>query len=230
MRTFTALFIKQCKDSMRNLPSMMILLIYPAVACIMVTAMGSEEGMSRFFVTMFGAMHCTFAPISIAANILSEEKEKGTLRSLRMAGVSMVNYLLSLSLFVILAAMLTGSLFLVMDSFDTEYAIQFCVTMLCGDVLSTLVGLCIGICSKNVAAANGMAVPVGLVLALLPMLARFNDGIAKAAEYTYSGQISMLLEGGDVTGKTIGVCALYFAGLCVALMILFRRSRTESIQ
>ena len=63
---------------------------------------------------------------------------------------------------------------------------------------------------KNAAAANGMAVPVGLVLALLPMLARFNDGITKAAEYTYSGQISHLLEGGDVTTKSlfrISACA-----------------------
>lgn len=80
---------------------------------------------------------------------------------------------------------------------------------------------------KNVAAANGMAVPVGLVLALLPMLARFNDGIAKAAEYTYSGQISHLLEGGDVTTKAICVMAAYFAAQWAVLLFLFRRGRME---
>ncbi len=227
MKTFTAVFIKQVKDSLRNLPSLMVILIYPAVAWIMITAMGSQEDMSGFFVPVFAAMHCSFAPIMISSSILSEEKEKGTLRSLMMAGVSMVNYLISISVFVVLAAMLTGSLFLMMDHSTSSYAVTFTLAMLAGEVLSTLAGLCIGIYSKNVAAANGMAVPVGLVLALLPMLARFNDGIAKAAEYTYSGQISHLLEGGDVTAKAICVMAAYFAALWAVLIFLFKRSSME---
>ena len=227
MKTFTAVFIKQVKDSLRNLPSLMVIQIYPAVAWIMITAMGSQEDMSGFFVPVFAAMHCSFAPIMISSSILSEEKEKGTLRSLMMAGVSMVNYLISISVFVVLAAMLTGSLFLMMDHSTSSYAVTFTVAMLAGEVLSTLAGLCIGIYSKNVAAANGMAVPVGLVLALLPMLARFNDGIAKAAEYTYSGQISHLLEGGDVTAKAICVMAAYFAALWAVLIFLFKRSSME---
>ena len=227
MKTFTAVFIKQVKDSLRNLPSLMVILIYPAVAWIMITAMGSQEDMSGFFVPVFAAMHCSFAPIIISSSILSEEKEKGTLRSLMMAGVSMVNYLISISVFVVLAAMLTGSLFLMMDHSTSSYAVTFTLAMLAGEVLSTLAGLCIGIYSKNVAAANGMAVPVGLVLALLPMLARFNDGIAKAAEYTYSGQISHLLEGGDVTAKAICVMAAYFAALWAVLIFLFKRSSME---
>ena len=227
MKTFTAVFIKQVKDSLRNLPSLMVILIYPAVAWIMITAMGSQEDMSGFFVPVFAAMHCSFAPIMISSSILSEEKEKGTLRSLMMAGVSMVNYLISISVFVVLAAMLTGSLFLMMDHSTSSYAVTFTLAMLAGEVLSTLAGLCIGIYSKNVAAANGMAVPVGLVLALLPMLARFNDGIAKVAEYTYSGQISHLLEGGDVTAKAICVMAAYFAALWAVLIFLFKRSSME---
>ena len=227
MRTSAAIFIKQCKDSVHNLPSLTVILIYPAVAWIMITAMGSEEGMSGFFVPMFSAMHCSFAPIMISSSILSEEKEKGTLRSLMMAGVSMVNYLISLSVFVILAAMLTGSAFLMMGQFSSSYAVKFIFAMLVGTVLSTLVGLCIGIASKNVTAANGMAVPVGLVLALLPMLARFNQSIAKVAEYTYSGQISRLLEGGDISAKAVCVIAAYFAAMWALLLFLFRRSRTE---
>lgn len=227
MRTSIAILIKQCKDSLHNLPSLTVILIYPAVAWIMITAMGDEEGMSGFFVPMFATMHCSFAPIMISSSILSEEKEKGTLRSLMMAGVSMVNYLISLSAFVITAAMLTGSVFLMMDCFSSSYAVKFTFAMFSGTVLSTLVGLCIGIHSKNVTAASGMAVPVGLVLALLPMLSRFNSGIAKAAEYTYSGQISRLLDGGDLTAKAIIVMAVYFAVLWIVLIVLFRRRRME---
>ena len=227
MRTFTALFIKQCKDSMRNLPSMMILLIYPAVACIMVTAMGSEEGMSRFFVTMFGAMHCTFAPISIAANILSEEKEKGTLRSLVMAGVSRIQYLLSLFLFVLIAVMLTASAFLLMKPVTASYAGNFACAMLLGSAVSAVIGMCIGLHSKNVTAANGIAVPVGLVFALLPMLGQFNSSLSKAAEFTYSGQLRTVFEGGCFTAQTWLVSVAYLAALSFLLVILFRRKGLE---
>lgn len=227
MKTIRALLIKQCKDSFRNLPSLMILIIYPAVAFIMIKAMKGEEGMDNVFVPMFAAMHCSFAPLVISSNILSEEKEKGTLRSLIMAGVSRVNYLTSLSLFVLLSVMLTGSTFLLMKDDSARSALSFTGAMLVGSAVSTLIGLCIGIYSKNVTAANGIAVPIGLVFALLPMLGQFNESISKFAEYTYSGQLRAVFEGGEFTLNTLLVPAAYFVALSVMLIILFRRKGME---
>lgn len=227
MKAITALLIKQCKDSLRNLPSLMILIIYPAVAFVMITAMKGEQGMDDVFVPMFAAMHCSFAPLVISSNILSEEKEKGTLRSLIMAGVSRVKYLISLSVFVLVAVLLTGSAFLLMKLFDLSSAAAFAAAMLAGAAVSALIGLCIGIYSKNVTAANGIAVPVGLVFALLPMLGQFNDGIAKVAKYTYSGQLRTVFEGGDYTLRTALVPAAYFITLSVLLIVLFRRKGME---
>ena len=227
MNTIRALLIKQCKDSFRNLPSLMILIIYPAVAFIMIKAMKGEEGMDNVFVPMFAAMHCSFAPLVVSSNILSEEKEKGTLRSLIMAGVSRVKYLISLSIFVLLSVMLTGSTFLLMKDFTAQSAAAFAGAMLAVSAVSALIGLCIGIYSKNVTAANGIAVPVGLVFALLPMLGQFNGSIAKVAGYTYSGQLRAVFEGGEFTLNTALVSAAYFIALSVLLIILFRRKGME---
>lgn len=227
MKTIFALLIKQCKDSLRNLPSLMILIIYPAVAFIMIAAMKGEENMNGFFVPMFAAMHCSFAPLVISSNILSEEKEKGTLRSLLMAGVSRVKYLISLSAFVLASVMLTGCTFLLMKPFTVPEAVSFAAAMLAGATVSDLIGLCIGIVSKNVTAANGIAVPAGLGFALLPMLGQFNDSIAKVSEYTYSGQLSAVFEGGDFTLRTAVVTAAYFAALFILLLVLFRRKGLE---
>ena len=227
MKIILALLIKQCKDSLRNLPSLMILIIYPAVAFVMITAMKGEEGMDNVFVPMFAAMHCSFAPLVISSNILSEEKEKSTLRSLIMAGVSRVKILISLSVFVLTSVLLTGSAFLLMKPFTLQTAMWFAAAMLTGAAVSTLIGLCIGIYSKNVTAANGLAVPVGLVFALLPMLGQFNNGIAKVARYTYSGQLRNVFEGGTFTLNTALVPAAYFAALSVLLIFLFRRKGME---
>ena len=227
MRTSFALLHKQCKDSLCNLPTLMILVIYPAVAFVMITAIGAQEGTSQMFVSMFATMHCCFAPATVAANILAEEKEKGTLRSLLLSGVGRVNYLVSLSVFVIFAALLTGSTFLLMDSFDRAYLSAFWIAMSAGAVISTLLGLCIGILSRNTAAANGMAVPVGLVFSLLPMLAQFNDTIAKAAKLLYSGHISLLLGGSSASWQTAAVLFTYFAIGAVGVTALFQKKGLE---
>ena len=158
---------------------------------------------------------------------LSEEKEKGTLRSLIMAGVNRVTYLISLSVFVLCSVLLTGSSFLLMKDFSAPSAAAFFTAMLLGSVVSVLIGLCIGICSKNVTAANGMAVPVGLIFALIPMLGQFNDDIARVAKFTYSGQLRTVLEGGDFTATIVTVPAAYFVTLSVLLIILFRRNGME---
>lgn len=227
MKTICALLIKQCKDSLHNLPSLMILIIYPAVAFIMITAMQGEENMGDIFIPMFAAMHCSFAPLVISSNILSEEKEKGTLRSLVMAGVSRIQYLLSLFWFVLIAVMLTASAFLLMKPVTASYAGNFACAMLLGSAVSAVIGMCIGLHSKNVTAANGIAVPVGLVFALLPMLGQFNSSLSKAAEFTYSGQLRTVFEGGCFTAQTWLVSVAYLAALSFLLVILFRRKGLE---
>ena len=227
MNIITALLIKQCKDSFRNLPSLMILMIYPAVALIMITSMKSEADLDSFFVPMFAAMHCSFAPLVTSSNILSEEKEKGTLRSLVMAGVSRAKYLISLSLFVLASVMVTGSTFLFMKQTDISSAAAFMAAMLTGSAVSTLIGLCIGIYSKNVTAANGMAVPVGLIFALIPMLGQFNEGIGKAAKYTYSGEIKAVFDSGCYPLNAVTISASYFIVLSILLLFLFRRKGME---
>ena len=227
MKTIAALLIKQTKDSLRNLPSLMILAIYPAVAAIMVAAMDSSESPAQFFVPMFAAMHCSFAPLVLSSNILSEEKEKGTLRSLLMAGVSRRQILASLSLFVLLAVMLTGSVFLVLKPMEGGEAIRFAAAMLFGASVSVLMGLCVGILSPNVTAANGMAVPAGLVFALLPMLGQFNDSLSAVADYTFSGRLKTVFEGGVFTLPVALVPSAYLAVLSVLLLWLFRRRGLE---
>ena len=225
MTAILALLRKQIKDSLCNFPALMVMLIYPVVAFVMITALGSEDGISGMFVTMFATMHASFAPLVTASNILSEEKEKGTLRALIMTGVSRRQYLVSQSLFVVSVTLLTGSTFLVMDTFARGHAAAFAAAMLCGAVLSTLAGLCVGMTSRNVSASNGIAVPIGLISALLPMLARFNESLDRAARYLYSGQISRVLDSGELSGEFAAVMAVYAVLLTGLTAFLFK---TES--
>lgn len=233
MRTTLAILNKQCKDSLNNLQSMMILVIYPVVAFVMVLALGDKDGMDgvamdSMFISMFATMHCSFIPIVLGSNIIAEEKEKGTLRSLIMSGVGRINYLVSIAIFVIVSVMLTGSTFLLMGDFTQAEIYKFLITMLCGSVISVLIGLCVGISAKNVTAANGLAMPIAMVFAFLPMMAQFNDGIAKVAKFTYSRQISLVIESGrDISAEMLIICGIYAAASAVLLVVLFKKKGLE---
>jgi ABC-2 type transport system permease protein len=96
-----------------------------------------------------------------------------------------------------------------------------------GSLISIILGTSIGLCSKNAAAANGMAVPFGMVFAFLPMLANFNKGIEAVSKFTFGQQISYLLAGKGITTFGIIILCVNFVLLLVISALLFKRSISE---
>ena len=189
IRNIQAVFIKQIWDTLKNMQVLVLFIIYPAVAFVMIQAMGEQEESRYFFLSTFAVMHCVFTPVVSTAAVLSEEKEKNTLRVLILSGVKPLEYLFSIGFFVWMATQITGISFLLMAGCSPLQGagLLFLFTAAC--VPSVILGMCIGMYARNMAAANALAVPVGMVFAFLPMLAFFNQTIEKAAQFTYSYQI-----------------------------------------
>lgn len=227
VQNITALFQKQTKDIFKNLPVMVLFIVYPIIALIMTQAMKEQVGMGSFFISIFATMHCAFTPIVATTSIISEEKEKNTLRVLIMSNVTLREYLFSIGGFVMISTLLTGSLFLPVCENPAEIALPFMLSMAAGSLISIILGTCIGLFSKNAAAANGMAVPFGMVFAFLPMLANFNKGIEAVSKFTFGQQISYLLAGKEITTFGVIVLCVNFAVLLVIAAVLFRKSISE---
>lgn len=220
----TALFQKQVKDVFKNMPVLILFFVYPIVAVIMTTAMKNQADMGPFFISIFATMHCVFTPIVSTVGIISEEKEKNTLRVLIMSNVTLKEYLLSIGGFIFTATLLTGSSFILISDQPAENALPFLLSMGIGSLISIVLGSCIGLFSKNASAANGMAVPFGLLFAFLPMLANFNKGIETVSRFTYGQQISYLISGKEITAFGIIILCINFAALFVISAVLFKRS------
>lgn len=227
VQNITALFHKQSKDVFRNMPVLVLFLVYPIIAIIMTQAMKDQTGTATLFVSIFATMHCTFTPIVSTVNILAEEKEKNTLRVLIMSNVTLREYLFSIGGFVLIATLLTGSSFLFISGQPAANALPFLLTMAIGALISIVLGTCIGLFSKNAAAANGMSVPFGMVFAFLPMLASFNKGIEAVSKFTYGQQISYQIAGKEVTAFGVVVLCVNFIVLIVISSILFKKSISE---
>lgn len=106
-----------------------------------------------------------------------------------------VEYLFGIGSFVFSACMAGAVVFAVLGGYGGASFVKFLLIMAAGISVSMLLGAVIGIRSKSQISATAIATPVMMVFAFLPMLAMFNETIAKVAEYAYSQQVQLMLDG-----------------------------------
>lgn len=167
--------------------------MFPLMAVIMENAIQLDNMPEHFFVGMFAVMHIGMAPLNVTTAIISEEKEKNTLRMLLFANIKPTEYLIGIGGYVFSACMIGTVVFAVLGGHRGKEFIIFLLIMAAGIVVSMLLGALIGIWSKSQIAATTISTPVMMVFAFLPMIAMFNSTIAKVADIAYSQHIQIML-------------------------------------
>ncbi len=188
-----AIFRKQLKDTLKNKEVLIQFLLFPLIAIIMQNVVKYEGMPENFFVVLFATMYVGMAPLTSMAAIISEEKERNTLRVLMMSNVKPVEYLIGAGAYIMCICMLGSVVFGLAGKYSGSQFVHFLLIMALGILTSLMMGAAIGIRSKNQMAATSLTVPVMMVFSFLPMLSMFNDTIAKVSRFTYSQQISNLM-------------------------------------
>lgn len=207
-KNIATLIYKQAKEILKNMHILILFIVFPIIGIIMSQAMD----VPGFSISIFAVMHCVLVPLSAVSVIMAEEKEKNTLRMLIMSGVSALEYMLSVGIFILGAVMVTAIPFIILLPESTG---KFILSLAVGTVISIILGMCIGSSVKSTAAANGVSVPVGMLLSFMPMLSNFNDTIYEVSKFTYGQQISNLM-----AGKTADIFSLTVIGVNLLIFIL----------
>lgn len=195
-RHISALLWKQCKDTIKNKTILIQFLMFPCMALIMTYSVGNKFDLSpRYFIIMFTSMYITMAPILILSSIISEEKEKGSLRMMIMSNVKPLEYLTGMGCYVLIFTFLGVSVMGIAAQYQPSELLKFLAFSLCGILISIILGAILGMLAKNQTSASGLAAPVMLVCSFVPMLSMFNDSIKQIGQFLYSQQISDLLNG-----------------------------------
>lgn len=213
---------KNTKDIFRNFQILILFLVYPIIGFIMATSMGDQKS---FFIATFATMHFVFAPIVVTTVLLAEEREMNTLRVLRMSGITSMEYLVSTAIFVLVFDMVSGASFLIFGDMDAIQVGKFLAAGMIGGLISIVIGLAIGTYAKSTGAANGLAVPLGMVFSFLPMIASFNPGVEQVSKYLYGQQIHFMMQGADVSIEMILV--LIVNGMVILGVYLWLYSRNN---
>ena len=219
---------KQLKDTLKNKTVLIQFVLFPVLTIIMENTVHLDGMQELFFTKLFSVMYIGMAPLTATASIISEEKEKNTLRVLIMANVRPWQYLLGIGIYVWSACM-AGAVVMATGFRISEIPFYMLIMGL-GFVFSILTGACIGVCAGNQMAATSLVMPVMIILSFLPMLAMFNGTIEKVAGFFYTQQLRMLLERMTFDGLgSGGVAAIIVNGLMAAALFYaaFKRKGLE---
>lgn len=192
MKNAVTIFQKQLIDTLKNKEVLIQFIMFPIMAVIM-TNIIHVEGMPRtYFPNLFASMFIGMSPLTSMAAIISEEKEKNTLRVLLMSNVRPIEYLLGVGSYIWILCMIGSLVFCLTGGYQGKQALFYMLAMASGVLTSLIIGAAIGTWSKNQMTATSITVPIMMLFSFLPMLSTFNDSIAKVARVTYSQQVNLL--------------------------------------
>lgn len=211
LRKTMAIFKKQIKDTLKNRTVLIQFIMFPLLTIIIHNAMLVDGMPKNYFVVLFATMYIGMAPLTGMAAIISEEKEKNTLRVLMMSNVRAGEYLIGVGAYIFLLCMLGAVVFGIVGDYQVTVMFQFLFVMSIGILTSLLIGAAIGTWSKNQMSATSISIPVMMIFSFMPMLAMFNESIAKVSRFTYSQQINNLMNG-------IGVHSLNYENVFVIIV------------
>lgn len=185
---------KQLKDTLKNKTIFIQFILFPVMALVMESTIRFDGMPDHFFVKLFSVMYVGMAPVTALSAIISEEKEKNTLRVLMMANVKPRQYLAGVGSYVWIICMSGAAVMGITAGFRGKQFAFYMLVMGFGILVSVVEGAAIGIFAKNQMMATSLVMPVMLLFSFLPMISLFHDKIRKFAEITYTQQMSLLLE------------------------------------
>ncbi|MDE6595611.1 MAG: ABC transporter permease, partial [Oscillospiraceae bacterium] len=230
MKNIKSVFMKQLLDTVKNKTVFIQFLMFPVMAIIMENAIKIEDMPEHFFAKLFAVMFVGMAPLSCMSAIISEEKEKNTLRALMMCNVKPWQYLVSIGAYIFIMCMVGTAVFAVLTEYSGAGLARFVLSMISGVILSEIIGAVIGIFSRNQMAATSLTLPIMMVFSFLPMLSMFNESVKKVAGIIYSQQISDLINGigvSEVSAKSIIIISANFIIGLVLFAMAYKKKGLE---
>ncbi|MDR0928331.1 MAG: ABC transporter permease [Oscillospiraceae bacterium] len=225
MKSASAIFGKQLRDTFKNRMVLIQFIVFPMMAFLMteLVAKADDTIPNSMFVTMFAAMFVGMTPLMMNAAI-AEDREHKSLRFLIMAGVKPWEYLLGIGGFVLLMSSLVSVIFGLISGFAGMELIRLIAVLIIGSIASALLGATIGIASKNQQAATALGTPVFMVLAFSPMIAQFNETVEKVASVFYTQQVNILVNNASANAlKPFLIIAANIAVLVILFMAVYKK-------
>jgi len=235
MRNLKAVFKKQFKGTIQSPEILLQFIIFPLLAFVMNLMVVTDfEGVPEDIavmlsanmpnmVTMQASIFAGMGLITVMSGIVAEDIEKKSLRFLMMAGVKPISYLIGVSGVIFVVSFFTSAAFSFIGEFSGLDFWIFTGAMMSGVAGSIVLGATIGMLAGSHQSASGLALPAAIVLGFGPMIAQFNDTLARILHPFYTQQLNVVanyLTTGSIEAPLWHAFAIMWANVAV-LSILF---------
>lgn len=221
------------KELLKNKTFLISFILVPAFILLyrfgLADLMSNTGESSANFLAMILRMGILFTTVMISlmmpATFLAKDKEKNTLRTLMTSSVSGMDYFISSILPVLLITLVVDILILFISGVSMSsinLPIYLIVCILCAFSASVL-GMIIGIFSKNQMAASNNIVAFMMVLMMIPMLSDFIKPFQKINDFLFTGIATKMVTGfifGENNPLTIANWIILI-GSCIIFFIIF---------
>lgn len=228
MHVLRTLFKKDMKGCFGN-RSILITLLIPAVFALLYTYILSDiTGLPADYVLLLcSVMVLSIIPLTVLSTMIAEEKEKHTLRSLMMANVSGVEFILSKALVCLLLLIVEALILFFVCGTAIASLAGYLFIMVLASLALICFGAVVGIAAKDQMSAGTLGSPLMMLMLMPPIFGQFSEFIEKVAKvlpttslYTVYPSVAA---GDSLTTKdnliAIGVCIVWI----IAGVILFQR-------
>ncbi|WOO38214.1 ABC transporter permease [Anaerocolumna sp. AGMB13020] len=209
LRRIKALTKKEFKSFTKN-SNVLLMCLLPIIFSILYTYIygSSENGIPKLMVLLLCLnMNLIMCSSFTIAMLIAEEKEKNTLRTLLLSGVSALEFLFGKVVLTLILSTLTNILIYFICGIEVKYLGWFLLITTLVIISMIIIGALIGMFSKNQMSTSVVGMPVLLVFLLIPMMAEFNENVKKIAKFTpnYNMNVilSKVLDGGVLSSQEI---------------------------
>ncbi|MGT2650147.1 ABC transporter permease [Streptococcus troglodytae] len=154
--------------------------------------------------------------------LLTEEKEKRTLKELLLSGVRSWEYIVSSLIFPIIIGISAVFLIPLLLNFKIgQMFIPYTVITLMTVIVVVLFYLFLGLIAKVRTISQALAIPSMLIIVLLPMLSRINRTVAAFTDYSFMGlETQLFLHWDQLTLSTSLIAILSLSLWIIVFLIL----------
>ena len=127
---------------------------------------------------------------------LAEDKEKYTLRALMTSSVNGTQFFIGSLVPPFVISIIVNYVLIFVSGVNIANVdfVMFSIVTITGSLISSMVGLLIGIISKSQVNANNIMMPFVIVLSLIPTFATLNPSLATFSNLLYTGIASNMID------------------------------------
>lgn len=222
IRKVSGLIKKDFKDLLRNI-NILFMCIIPILLCFIYSAMivkNSGENLSKLFalnqcVNINVTIICGF----IIAMLIAEEKEKNTMRTLFLSGISPLEFLTGKAFITILITIAINIVMFFILKMDLHYLYKFIIVSTLVALSMIILGALVGLLSQNQMATGTIGTPIFMAIYIIPIFANKNYIINKISSLIPTYNLDILMER-IFTGKVLNFNFFYNIIVIIAWIII----------